>query len=155
MTVKPIPEGYAALTPYLVMKNASAAIEFYKNVFGATERMRMAAPGDKIGHAELQLGDSVLMLADEFPDMGFLGPESIGGSPVSLMFYVEDVDSVWAKALAAGATEIKALATQFYGDRNGTLRDPFGHVWTIGTHVEDVTPEETQRRSDEIMKSEK
>jgi PhnB protein len=155
MSVKPIPEGYAALTPYLVMKNASDAIEFYKNVFGATERMRMAAPGGKIGHAELQLGDSVLMLADEFPDMGFLGPETIGGSPVSLMFYVEDVDSVWAKALAAGATEIKALATQFYGDRNGTLRDPFGHVWTIGTHVEDVSPEETQRRSDEIMKSQK
>lgn len=150
MTVKAIPEGYHSLTPHLIMKNAAKAIEFYTSVFGATERMRMPGPGGTVGHAELQFGNSVLMLADEHPDMGFVGPETIGGTPVSLMLYVEDIDSLWPKALAAGATALRPVETQFYGDRTGTLKDPFGHVWTVGTHVEDVSPEEMQRRSAEM-----
>jgi PhnB protein len=152
MAVKAIPEGYSSLTPYLVMKNAGAAIDFYKSVFGATERMRMPAPEGKIGHAELQIGDSVLMMADEHPQMGFVGPETIGGTPVSLMLYVEDVDGVWSKAIAAGSKELRPVQNQFYGDRTGTLQDPFGHVWTIGTHVEDVSPEEMERRAAEMGK---
>jgi PhnB protein len=152
MAVKAIPEGYSSLTPYLVMKNAGAAIDFYKSVFGATERMRMPAPEGKIGHAELQIGDSVLMMADEHPQMGFVGPETIGGTPVSLMLYVADVDAVWSKAIAAGAKELRPVQNQFYGDRTGTLQDPFGHVWTVGTHVEDVSPEEMERRAAEMGK---
>ena len=152
MAVKPIPEGYHSVTPYLVIKGASAAIDYYKRVFGATERMRMDAPGGMIGHAELNVGDSVVMLADEFAEQGFRGPRAFGGSPVSLLLYVENVDDVWKRAIQAGAKELKPLSDQFYGDRMGTLEDPFGHVWSLATHVEDIPPEEMQRRSEEMMK---
>jgi PhnB protein len=152
MPVKPIPDGYQAVTPYLVIQGASAAIDYYKKVFGATERMRMDAPGGTIGHAELSIGGSMIMLADEYPDMGYRGPKAFGGSPVSLMLYVPNVDEVFKRAVDAGAKPIRPVADQFYGDRMGTIEDPFGHVWTIGTHVEDVSPEEMQRRSAEMMK---
>jgi PhnB protein len=143
--VKPIPEGYHSVTPYLVMKGAADAIEFYKKAFGATELFRMDHEG-KIGHAELKIGDSPIMLADENPEMGYLGPLSIGGTPVSLMIYVEDVDKIYPQAIAAGGVELKPLQDQFYGDRSGTLKDPFGHIWTVSTHKEDVTPEEMDKR---------
>ena len=152
MAVKPIPEGYHSVTPYLVIAGAGAAIDYYKRVFGAKERMRMDAPGGRIGHAELEIGDSVVMLADEFPDMGFRGPRAMGGTPVSLLLYIENVDEVFKRAIAAGAKELKPVADQFYGDRMGTLEDPFGHVWSIATHVEDVPPEEMARRAEEAMK---
>jgi PhnB protein len=144
--VKPIPDGYRALTPYLVVKGAGDAIEFYKKVFGATEIMRMPMPDGRIGHAELRISDSVIMLADEHPEIDVRSPESLGGTPVSLMLYVDDVDSVYKKAIAAGSKELKPLQNQFYGDRSGTLTDPFGHKWTVATHVEDVSPEEMKRR---------
>jgi len=147
--VKPIPEGYARVTPYLCIDGASAAIEFYRTVFGATERMRMPAPGGKVGHAELDFGGSVVMLADEHPEMGVRGPKSIGGSPVTLSVYVEDVDRVFAAALAAGARELRAVENQFYGDRSGQFEDPFGHRWNVATHVQDVSPEEMERRAAE------
>jgi len=152
MATKPIPEGYPAVTPYLVVKGANAAIDYYKKVFGATERMRMDAPGGMIGHAELTIGGSLVMLADEFPDMGFRGPKALGGSPVSLLLYVPNVDEVFKRAVDAGAKPLRPVADQFYGDRMGTLEDPFGHVWSIGTHVEDVSPEEMRRRSEEMLK---
>ena len=152
MPVSPIPEGYHSVTPYLVMKNAAAAIEFYKKAFGAVELLRMAAPGGKIGHAEIKIGDSPVMLADEYPDMGFKGPESLGGTPVSLMVYVDDVDKIFPQAIAAGGKEVRPLQNQFYGDRSGTLTDPFGHAWTIGTHVEDVSEEELAERAEAAMK---
>jgi len=152
MAVKPIPDGYAAVTPYLVIDGASAAIEYYKKVFGATERMRMDAPGGKVGHAELVVGGSTIMLADESPQMGFRGPKAFGGSAVSLMLYVPNVDEVFKRAMDAGAKQLKPVADQFYGDRMGTMEDPFGHVWTIGTHIEDVSPEEMRRRSEKMMK---
>jgi PhnB protein len=152
MAVKPIPEGYHHVTPYLVIKGAGAAIDYYKRVFGATERMRMDAPGGMVGHAELEIGDSVVMLADEFPEQGFKGPRAFGGTPVSLLLYVENVDDVFKRAIQAGARELKPLADQFYGDRMGTLEDPFGHVWSIATHVEDLSPEEMQRRAGEMSK---
>jgi PhnB protein len=152
MAVKPIPEGYHHVTPYLVIKGAGAAIDYYKRVFGATERMRMDAPGGMVGHAELEIGDSVVMLADEFPEQGFKGPRAFGGTPVSLLLYVEDVDDVFRRAIQSGARELKPLADQFYGDRMGTLEDPFGHVWSIATHVEDLSPEEMQRRAGEMSK---
>jgi PhnB protein len=152
MAVKPIPEGYHHVTPYLVIKGAGAAIDYYKRVFGATERMRMDAPGGMVGHAELEIGDSVVMLADEFPEQGFKGPRAFGGTPVSLLLYVENVDDVFRRAIQSGARELKPLADQFYGDRMGTLEDPFGHVWSIATHVEDLSPEEMQRRAGEMSK---
>jgi len=152
MAVKPIPDGYAAVTPYLVIQGAGAAIEYYKKVFGATERMRMDAPGGMIGHAEITVGSSVIMLADESPDMGFRGPKTFGGTPVSLMLYVPNVDEVFKRAVDAGAKQLRPVENQFYGDRMGTLEDPFGHVWSIGTHVEDVAPEEMSRRAQEKMK---
>jgi PhnB protein len=152
MAIKPIPEGYQSVTPYLVMKGASAAIDYYKKVFGATERMRMDAPGGRIGHAEITVGSSVIMLADESPDMGFRGPKTFGGTPVSLMLYVPNVDEVFKRAVDAGAKQLRPVENQFYGDRMGTLEDPFGHVWSIGTHVEDVAPEEMSRRAQEMMK---
>ena len=152
MPVSPIPEGYHSVTPYLVMKNAAAAIEFYKEAFGAVELLRMAAPGGKIGHAEIKIGDSPVMLADEYPDMGFKGPESLGGTPVSLMIYVDDVDKIFPQAIAAGGKEVRPLQNQFYGDRSGTLTDPFGHVWTVSTHVEDVPEEELAKRAEAAMK---
>ena len=152
MPVSPIPEGYHSVTPYLVMKNAAAAIEFYKKAFGAVELLRMAAPGGKIGHAEIKIGDSPVMLADEYPDMGFKGPESLGGTPVSLMIYVDDVDKIYPQAIAAGGKEVRPLQNQFYGDRSGTLTDPFGHVWTISTHVEDLSEEDLAKRAEAVMK---
>jgi PhnB protein len=152
MAVKPIPEGYDAVTPYLVIKGASAAIDYYKKVFGAAERMRMDAPGGMIGHAEMTIGGSMIMLADEYPDMGYRGPKAFGGSPVSLLLYVPNVDEVFKRAVDAGAKPLRPVADQFYGDRMGTLEDPFGHVWSIATHVEDVSPEEMRRRSEKMMK---
>lgn len=146
MTVKAIPEGYYSVTPYLVINGASEAMEFYTRAFGATELFRMGGPGGKIGHAEMQIGNSRIMLADEHPEMGHVGPSTLGGSPVTLMLYVDDVDSVHAAALAAGAKETRALQNQFYGDRSSQITDPFGHMWTLATHVEDVSPEEMEKR---------
>lgn len=143
--VKPIPEGYHSLTPYLVIDGAAKALEYYKAAFGATELFRMEHEG-KIGHAEMKIGDSPFMLSDEHPEMGYSGPKSLGGSAVGLMIYVEDCDAVFNQAIAAGGTEMKALQDQFYGDRSGTLTDPFGHIWTVATHKEDVSPEEIDKR---------
>ncbi len=147
MSVKPIPEGYHSLTPYLIIKGATEAIEFYKNAFGATELFRFPAPEGKIGHAEIKIGDSPVMLADEYPDMGYKGPQTLGGSPVSLMIYVDDVDATFDKAVGAGATVKEAVSDKFYGDRMGTVVDPFGHIWHVATHKEDVSVEEMQRRA--------
>jgi PhnB protein len=144
---KPIPEGYHAITPYLIVKRGAAAIEFYKRVFGAVEHERMEGPGGKIRHAEITIGDSRVMLADEHPEIGALSPETIDGSPVSLHLYVEDVDAVVARAIAAGATLTRAVADQFYGDRVGGVTDPFGHRWFIATHKEDLTRDELHRRA--------
>lgn len=145
--VKSIPEGYHSVTPYLVMSGAGSAIEFYKKAFGAVEVMRMPDPAGKIGHAEIKIGDSHIMLADESPEMGYRGPKSLGGTPVSIMIYLENVDAVFNQAIAAGAKVLRPLANQFYGDRSANIEDPFGHVWTIATHVEDVPPEEMERRA--------
>ncbi|MFJ3583250.1 VOC family protein [Streptomyces sp. NPDC090127] len=153
MSVTPVPEDYPTLTPYLSVDGAAAAIDFYVAVLGATERMRMPAPGDRIGHAELAVGNSVLMLADEFPGIGFRSPKALGGTPLTLHLYVEDVDAVFAKALAHGATELRPVKDEFYGDRTGQFEDPFGHRWSVATHVEDVSSEELRRRSDEAMGS--
>ncbi|HET7209314.1 MAG TPA: VOC family protein [Terriglobales bacterium] len=147
MAVKHVPSGYNSVTPYLIIKGATRAIDFYKQVFGATEIMRFPRPDGKIGHAELRIGDSVIMLADEHPEMGYKSPQSWGGTPVSLMLYVPDVDQAVERAVKAGSKLERAVADQFYGDRNGTIHDPFGHVWTIATHKEDVSPEEMQRRT--------
>lgn len=144
--VKPIPEGYHSVTPYLVIKGASDAIEYYTKAFGATELFRMPAPDGTVGHAEIKIGDSPIMLADENPEMGYRGASTIGDTAVSIMIYVEDVDTVFKRAIAAGGQEVKPLQDQFYGDRSGTLKDPFGHVWHIATHVEDVAPEEMEKR---------
>jgi PhnB protein len=149
--VRPIPEGYPQVTPYLIVDDASAAIDFYSNVFGAKERVRMPAPEGKIGHAELQLGDSLIMLADEFPDMGNRGPRSVGGSPVTVSVYTEDVDDVHERALKAGAKELRPVENQFYGDRAGQFEDPFGHRWSVATHIEDVPADEMERRVAEMM----
>lgn len=143
--VKPIPDGYHSLTPYLIVDGGAAAIEYYKKAFGATELFRMEHEG-KIGHAEMKIGDSPFMLADECAERGATGPKAHNGTPVSLMIYVDDVDTVYPQAIAAGGTEQKPLTDQFYGDRSGTLTDPFGHVWTVATHKEDVSPEEIDKR---------
>ena len=145
--VNPIPAGYHSVTPYLSIKGAAAAIDYYKEAFGATELFRMAGPDGKIGHAEIKIGNSPIMLADEYPEMEFVSPQTLGGSPVGLMIYVEDVDTMFQRAISKGAKEIKPLQDQFYGDRSGTLKDPFGHVWTVATHVEDVAPEEMEKRA--------
>lgn len=147
MAVKPIPEGYHTATPYLIIKGAADAIEFYKKAFGAAELFRFPAPDGKIGHAEIKIGDSPIMLADEYPDMGYKGPKSLGGSPVSLMIYVEDVDTVFNRAVNGGATVKEAVSDKFYGDRIGTLVDPFGHIWHVSTHKEDVSLEEMEKRA--------
>jgi PhnB protein len=144
--VQPSPEGYHTVTPYLIVGDGTAALEYYQRALGAVERMRLPGPGGKVAHAEIQIGDSVIMLADEFPEMGALGPKSIGGTPVGLCVYVPDVDAVFSRAIEAGGKVERPLQNQFYGDRSGTLIDPFGHKWTIATHVEDVTPEEMERR---------
>ena len=145
--VKPIPDGYHTVTPYLIVHDAARAIEFYKRAFGAEELFRMAGPGGKVGHAEIKIGDSPVMLADEHPEMGARSPRSIGASPVSLLLYVEDVDTFFNQALAAGATVIRPIENKFYGDRSGGLEDPFGYQWYVATHVEDVSPEELERRA--------
>lgn len=151
--VKPIPEGYHSVTPYLIIKGAAAAIDFYKKSFGATEVLRMDGPGGKIMHAELQIGDSRIMLADENPQMGYTAlPEGVR-SPVGLMIYVENVDKTAAQAIAAGIKTERAVADQFYGDRSGNFIDPFGHRWTIATHVEDVSEEEMERRMQSLAKT--
>ena len=143
--VKPIPEGYHSLTPYLIIDGAAKALEYYTKAFGATELFRMEHEG-KIGHAEMKIGDSPFMLADENAQMGFKGPKALGGTPVSLMIYVDDVDTTFKQAVEAGGVEMKPLQDQFYGDRSGTLTDPFGHVWTVAKHKEDVSPEEMDKR---------
>jgi PhnB protein len=152
MAAKPIPDGYHTATIYLIVRGAAKAIEFYKKAFGATELMRLASPDGKIGHAEIKIGDSPIMLADEFPEMGHKSPQALGGSPAGICLYVEDVDARFAQALAAGAKEKRPVADQFYGDRSGTVEDPFGHVWTIATHKEDVSAEEITRRFASHMK---
>jgi PhnB protein len=147
--VKPIPDGYPQLSPYLIVDGAGAAIDFYTKVFGATERMRMPGPDGKIGHAELQIGSAVLMLADPFPDMDIRDPRAVGGTPVTLGLYVDDVDSVFARGLEAGATQLRPVENQFYGDRSGQFEDPFGHRWSVSSHVEDVPPDEMARRAEQ------
>lgn len=146
MTVKPIPDGYATVAPYLTVHDAAGAIAFYQQAFGATELMRLAAPSGKLAHAEIKIGNSLIMLSDEFPEMGGRSAQALGGTPVTLMVYVEDVDTIFRQAIAAGATEVRPVENQFYGDRAGTLSDPFGHMWTIASHVEDVSMEEVNAR---------
>jgi PhnB protein len=155
MSVKAVPSGYSSVTPYLIIEGATAAIEFYKQVFGATERMRLPVPGGRLAHAEIQIGNSVVMLADEptAPGAGrSKSPHSVDGTPVSIHVYVEDVDSVMAKATAAGAEQIRPVANQFYGDRSGMFTDPFGHVWNVATHIEDVSQEEMEKRMAAMFK---
>src|SRR2546422_10399539 len=147
MAVKPIPEGYHSVTPYLIIRGASQALDFYKKAFGAVELFRFPTPDGKIGHAEIKIGDSPVMLADEFPEMGAKSPPTIGGSPVTIHLYVEDVDKTFAQAIAAGAKETRPVKDQFYGDRAGQLEDPFGHKWYIATHKEELTMEEVKRRA--------
>jgi PhnB protein len=150
MAVKPIPSGYHSVTPYLILDDAARAIEFYKKALGAVELMRFPAPGGKIGHAEIKIGDSPVMLADESPEQGQKSLRTIGGSPISLMVYVEDVDARVAQAVAAGAKITRPVANQFYGDRTGGIEDPFGYQWYIATHVEDVSMDELKRRAKEM-----
>ena len=145
--VKPIPEGYPRVTPYLMVDGASAAIDFYTTVLGATERMRMSAPEDKVGHAELEIGKSVIMLADESPEMDARSPRTVGGTPVSLHVYVEDADATFERALEAGAKMLQPVEDKFYGDRSGSFEDPFGHRWHVATHVEDVPSGEMEKRA--------
>lgn len=142
----PVPEGYHTATPYLIVQGAAKALEFYRMAFNAIETMRMPMPDGRIGHAEIRIGNSAIMLADEHPEMGYVGPQALGGTPVSLMLYVTDADAMFTVATGLGASVIKPMENQFYGDRSGTIRDPFGHVWTVATHVEDLTPEEMQKR---------
>jgi PhnB protein len=144
--LKPIPEGYHTVTPYLIVNDGAGAIEFYKKAFGATELYRMPAPDGRIGHAEIKIGDSPIMLADESPEMGARSPKTLGGSPISILLYVEDVDALAQQATAAGATLLRPVENKFYGDRSGSFEDPFGHQWHIATHVEDVSTEEMQKR---------
>lgn len=151
--VQPIPEGYPRLSPYLCIDGAARAIDFYTEVLGATVKMRMDGPDGKIGHAELTFGDSILMLADEYPDMGFLSPNRIGGTAVTLHTYVDDVDAVFERALAAGAKTLRPVENQFYGDRSGQFEDPFGHRWNVASHVEDVDPDEMARRAAELTEN--
>jgi PhnB protein len=147
MPVRAIPEGYHSITPYLAIQGAAKAIDFYKNALGAREIMRFQQPDGRIGHAEIQIGDSRIMMADEFPEMNFRGPLTLGGAPVALMLYVDDVDAVVARAVEAGAKVVQPVQNKFYGDRVGSIIDPFGHSWHIGTHVEDVPPDELERRA--------
>lgn len=145
--VKPIPDGYHTATPYLYIKGAAAAIDFYKKAFGAVELFRMGGPDGKVGHAEIKIGDSPIMMADENAEWGALSPQTIGGTPIGIMLYVEDVDAVFNQAIAAGAEQVRPVADQFYGDRTGGLKDPFGFQWWIATHVEDVPHEEMEARA--------
>lgn len=150
MTVKPVPEGYHTVTPYLIVKGAARAIEFYKQAFGASEIMRIPGPNNTIAHAEIRIGDSVVMLADGAGGNEFRDPHSLGASPVGLMIYVPEVDKTFKNAVSLGAKESRPVVDQFYGDRSGTLIDPFGHVWTVATHVEDVSEQEMQKRMAEM-----
>ncbi|HSO96742.1 MAG TPA: VOC family protein [Acidimicrobiia bacterium] len=150
-SVQPIPDGYQRVTPYLSVRGASDAIDFYRKVFGAEERMRIAEPSGRIGHAELVIGDCVVMLSDEYPEMGIVSPPTIGGTAVTLAVYVEDVDATFDAAVQAGATVLRPVENQFYGDRSGQIEDPFGHRWSIQTHVEDVDPEEMGERAAAAM----
>jgi PhnB protein len=152
MAVKAIPEGYGSVTPYLIVRDAARAIEFYKRALDAVELFRMAEANGRIGHAELRIGDSVVMLADEFPEVDALSPESRGGPGCSFLVYLENVDEAYARALAAGGRQLRPVKDQFYGDRSGSFEDPFGHHWTLATHVADVSPEEMQRRFEEQSK---
>ena len=152
MAVQPIPAGYHTATIYLIIKGAAKAIEFYKKAFGAVELMRIEGPNGTVGHAEIKIGDSPIMLGDEFPEMGHKSPTTLGGSGAGIMLYLKDCDTVFNRAIAEGATVLKPLADQFYGDRSGTVIDPFGHKWTISTHIEDVSPEEMERRHGELGK---
>jgi PhnB protein len=149
--VKPIPDGYPQVTPYLCVDGAKDAIRFYEKVLGARHRMHMPGPNDTIGHAELELGDSLIMLSDPFPDMGVKSPKELGGTATTISVYVEDADAVFDAAIEAGATELRAVENQFYGDRSGQFEDPFGHRWSVATHVEDVPPEEMEKRAAEAM----
>jgi len=151
MKAKPIPDGYEGATPYLHCRDAAGAIKFYKQAFGAKERMRMEMPTGRIGHAEIKIGGAAIMLADEFPDMGVLGPQSIGGSSVTVLLYVRNVDALVRRAVAAGAKVLSPVADQFYGDRNCKLRDPFGHVWMFATRKENLTPKEQLKRADALF----
>ncbi|AGA26232.1 VOC family protein [Singulisphaera acidiphila] len=153
MSVQPIPKEYTTVTPYLILNDAAKAIAFYLDALGATEAMRLADPSGKVMHAEIRINGSPIMLADEFPEMGFKSPMTIGGSPVSLHLYVEDVDAFVDRAVKAGATLTRPVANQFYGERSGGFEDPFGHVWHIATRVEDLSPEEMQTRFEAAMKS--
>ena len=149
--VEPIPAGYPRVTPYLSVAGAAAAVDFYTQVFGAKERVRMPGPGATIAHCELEVGDSLIMLADESPEIGFLSPTTLGGSPVTISVYVEDVDAVVDRAVQAGATVVRPVEEQFYGDRSGQFDDPFGHRWSVASHIEDVAPEEMERRLAQAM----
>ena len=152
MAVQPIPAGYHTATIYLIVKGGLKALEFYKKAFGAVELMRFEGPNGTLGHAEIKIGDSPIMLADEFPEMGHKSPTTLGGTAAGIMLYVPNCDAMFAKAVSLGATVMKPLADQFYGDRSGTITDPFGHQWTIATHIEDVSPEEMERRHDDMKK---
>ena len=152
MAVKPVPEGYAGATPYLSIRNAAAAIDFYKKAFGATELLRMTQPDGRVGHAELRIAGAIVMLADEFPEMDIKSPQALGGSPVTIHVYVEDVDRFTERALAAGLEVLRPVADQFYGDRSGFFQDPFGHRWSFATHKEDLSPEELRRRHEALAK---
>ncbi len=151
MAVRPIPEGYRTVTPYLVVNNGAAALDFYKRAFGAKVTVRMDAPNGKIGHAELKFGDSMVMLADEMPGMSTRSPQSLGGSTGGIFLYVENVDSAFQQATSAGAEVVMPPADMFWGDRYGQLRDPFGHLWSMATHKEDVAPEEMKKRMEAAM----
>lgn len=151
MAVKPIPDGYHSVTPYLILDDATRALEFYKKALGAVELLRMPAPGGRIGHAEIRIGNSPIMLADESPEMGAKSARTFGGSPISLMIYVEDVDARVAQAVAAGAKLVRPVANQFYGDRTGGVDDPFGYHWYLATHIEDVPPDELAKRAEKVM----
>ena len=150
--INPVPEGYHSVIPYLCVKGADQALEFYKRAFGAVEIMRMPAPNAKVGHAEIKIGDSHIMIADEFPDLGFRSPKALGGSPVGILLYVENADKTVAQAVAAGAKVVREVKNQFYGDRSGTIEDPFGHSWYVSTHIEDVPFEELKKRAAEDCK---
>jgi PhnB protein len=146
-SVRPVPEGHHTVSPYLIVNDAAAALDFYGKAFGAVELMRHKDPSGKVGHAEIMIGDSVIMLADEFPDFGARSPRHYGGTPVSIHLYVEDVDKLASQAIAAGAKVVRPVQDQFYGDRSGTFEDSFGHQWHVSTHIEDVPPEELSRRA--------
>ena len=151
MAVNPTPEGYTSVTPYLIVADTTSAIKFYEKAFGATEVLRIDGPHDKIWHAEIQIGNARVMLADEFIEMGIHCPKTLGGAGVSMLIYVDDVDAVFDQALAAGAAKLRAVQDQFYGDRSGMLRDPYGHIWSIATHKEDLSNEEIRSRSQALL----